>query len=178
MASWTSIKNYAGFNVGEEVIASKHIQIDPTDPSSDHWSQDMDQYVGLRAKITGFTGFDPWNQVCALLDIDSGRHEWRVSNLKKSSGPGPVVPASISGPVPFSFLDTEAKAKSAADRLGQIHVDPIHKLDMSKSPMECDMFEIYLREQKKKNREWEEIERAGKKYNDEVSQQPRPYYVP
>lgn len=69
-----------GFKVGDEVILGRHRELN----GDANWTEEMDAYVGMRAKIIELVpgGGDAVGCVLVRVDVDGGDWAWRAENLK------------------------------------------------------------------------------------------------
>jgi hypothetical protein len=69
-----------GFAVGDAVILGKHRDVG----GETNWADDMDEYVGMRAKITELVGTEGDGADCftVRVDVDGGEWVWRAESLK------------------------------------------------------------------------------------------------
>jgi len=68
-----------GFSVGDEVILGRHREIG----GESNWAGEMDEFVGMRAKITELVGKGGDGADCftVRVDVDGGEWCWRAENL-------------------------------------------------------------------------------------------------
>ncbi|MBL8966961.1 MAG: SH3 domain-containing protein [Spirochaetaceae bacterium] len=69
-----------GFKVGDEVILGRHRALN----GDENWTEEMDAYVGMRAKIIELVAGSGDAVGCVLVrvDVDGGDWAWRAENLK------------------------------------------------------------------------------------------------
>jgi hypothetical protein len=68
-----------GWSVGDEVLLGRHREIE----GSANWAEEMEAFVGMRARITELLGPEGDAAGCFLVsvDVDSGEWSWRAENL-------------------------------------------------------------------------------------------------
>jgi hypothetical protein len=68
-----------GFAVGDEVVLGKHREIG----GEANWADEMDEYVGMRARITELVGAEGDGAECftVRVDVDGGDWAWRAESL-------------------------------------------------------------------------------------------------
>jgi hypothetical protein len=74
------------FSEGAQVSLGAHLQVDPDSEESANWNEDMGQYAGQIATITGIQGRDPWDRLTVTVDIDGGEWQWRIENMRLEPG--------------------------------------------------------------------------------------------
>lgn len=78
--------NPKDFKVGERVILGRHDNDGSGSPGN--WALAMDDYVGKVATIIQSNGrTDRYGFVVAEVDIDRGRHHWRLANMTPARPP-------------------------------------------------------------------------------------------
>lgn len=70
-------EDYGTVQVGSFVIPTKHRSVG----GDSNWSDDMNQYVGKRARVTKFSGVDGKKCAVVRIDIDNGQFAWRVRDI-------------------------------------------------------------------------------------------------
>ncbi len=70
------------FPIGSRVVLGEHEVVTKDDPDSRNWGEDMSDYVGMTATVTGHEGQDPWGRPVVTVDVDDGQYYWRTENME------------------------------------------------------------------------------------------------
>ncbi len=80
---WRTSASYETlFPVGSRVILGEHEIVSKGDAESRNWGDEMSDYVGLEAVVTGHEGQDPWGRPVVSVDVDEGQYYWRTENME------------------------------------------------------------------------------------------------
>ncbi|UJR82434.1 hypothetical protein [Sandaracinus amylolyticus] len=74
--------NYGPISTGTEVVLGRHRMVD----GDDNWADEMQQFVGRRARVVELSGIDGVGCPGVRVDIDSRQWFWRVRDLRLGSG--------------------------------------------------------------------------------------------
>jgi|GEM_PF-978276 len=80
---WRTSASYETlFPIGSRVILGEHAVVVKGDPDSKNWGEEMADFVGLEAIVTGHEEQDPYGRPILTVDIDDGQFYWRAENLE------------------------------------------------------------------------------------------------
>lgn len=83
--------SYGPVSVGTEVVLGRHRAVD----GDDNWADEMQQYVGRRARVVELSGVDGVGCPGVRVDIDGQQWFWRIRDVRLGTGEGgaggPVV---------------------------------------------------------------------------------------
>lgn len=76
--------SYGPVTVGTEIVLGRHRMVD----GDDNWADEMQQFVGRRARVVEQSGVDGVGCPGVRVDIDGGQWFWRIRDVRLGSGAG------------------------------------------------------------------------------------------